>query len=464
MVRVGAIGLLGLGTHHLDRLYAETSNSDLQRKNVIFIFLSGGLGQHDSFDMKPDQPEEIRGEFKPISTRTPGLHICEHMPRLANCSDKWTVVRSLTHPYNEHSQGHMVMLSGRTDLPQGFSPSAPKPRDHPSMASLAGVLTQPHNNLPPAIVLPEKLVHRTGRTLPGQFAGVMGARRDPYFLDCSKYNAQSYGAWPTHGFHHQRGAENPDGFTFMTPSLTLAGGVNQDRLSSRAHLLSAIERQQTNLEQLAEVDSFDRFQQRAITMLSDGKMKGLFDVTRADRKTLDRYGRHTFGWSCLLARRLVQAGARMVQVNLGNNETWDTHGNAFPHLKNYLFPPMDQAVSALLEDLHDRGLLESTLVVMAGEFGRTPKVFGLPQHYALPGRDHWGAVQSVLLAGGGIQGGRIVGSSDEIGAYPRDDPQKPENFAATIYEGLGIPRHATWHDMLDRPFSLYHGDPIPGLT
>lgn len=154
----------------------------------------------------------------------------------------------------------------------------------------------------------------------------------------------------------------------------------------------------------------------------------------------------------------------MVQVNLGNNETWDTHGNAFPHLKNYLFPPMDQAVSALLEDLHDRGLLESTLVVMAGEFGRTPKVFGLPQHYALPGRDHWGAVQSVLLAGGGIQGGRIVGSSDEIGAYPRDDPQKPENFAATIYEGLGIPRHATWHDMLDRPFSLYHGDPIPGLT
>ena len=464
LMQAGTVGLLGLGASHLERLHAETANDQLREKNVIFVFLSGGLGQHDSFDLKPDRPEEIRGEFRPISTKTPGLHICEHLPRLAACSDKWSLVRSLTHPFNEHSQGHMVMLSGRTDLPSSFSPSKPKPTDHPSIASLAADQAHPRNNLPPAIVLPEKIVHRTGRTLPGQFAGQLGPHHDPYFLECSPYNARSYGAWPQYGFHHQRGAEVPEGYEFLTPSLSLPEGMDQHRMNERAHLLEMIERQQVHLEKLAEIESFDRFQERAVSMLSDKKMKGLFDVTHADDRVLDRYGRHTFGWSCLLARRLVEAGVRLVQVNLGNNETWDTHGNAFPHLRNYLLPPMDQAVSALLEDLSDRGLLDSTLVVMAGEFGRTPKVFGLPQHYAQPGRDHWGGVQSVLLAGGGIQGGRIIGSSDKIGAYPASDPQKPENLAATIYQSLGIPRAATWYDMLDRPFPVYHGDPIRGLV
>ncbi len=226
-VQAGAIGLLGLGTSHLDRLYAESPSEQLSQRNVIFIFLSGGLGQHDSFDMKPNAPEEIRGEFKPIATQSPGLHICEHLPKLAARSKKWSLVRSLTHPYNEHSQGHLVMLSGRTDLPEGFSPTAPKPTDHPSIAALSGALTHSRNNLPPAIVLPEKLIHRTGRTLPGQFAGVMGTRHDPYFLECCRFNAQSYGAWPRYGFDHQRGAENPDGFAFTTPSLTLPHGLDQ---------------------------------------------------------------------------------------------------------------------------------------------------------------------------------------------------------------------------------------------
>lgn len=464
VIQAGAVGLLGLGASHLDRLFAETADDKLTQRSVIFIFLSGGLGQHDSFDPKPEAPEEIRGEFKPIRTRTPGLQICEHLPRLAARSEKWSLVRSLTHPYNEHSQGHMVMLSGRTGLPAGFNPAGPKATDHPSIAALTGTLVQPRNNLPPAVALPEKLIHRTGRTLPGQFAGVLGRRHDPYFLECCRFNAQSYGAWPEFGFHHQHGSENPDGFQFSTPSLSLPQGLTKRRLGSRSDLLAEIERQQRDLDQLAEVESFDRFQQRAISMLSGGKMKGLFDVANADPKTLDRYGRHTFGWSLLLARRLVESGVRLVQVNLGNNETWDTHGNAFPHLKNYLLPPMDQSVSALLDDLDDRGLLESTLVVMAGEFGRTPKVFRLPAHYALPGRDHWGAVQSVLLAGGGVQGGRLIGSSDKMGAYPASDPQTPENFAATIYQALGLPRTTTWHDLLERPFPLYHGDPIPGLT
>ncbi len=466
-VQAGAIGLLGLGMNHVQQLRAESTKQEKQAepaRNVIFIFLSGGLAQHDSFDPKPNAPEEIRGEFQPIATKTPGIQICEHLPLLAARSEKWSLVRSLTHPYNEHSQGHMAVLSGRTDLPGGFNPSAPRSADHPSIAAIAGVVTTPRNNLPPAIVLPEKLIHRTGRVIPGQFAGVMGPRLNPYFLECCQFNAQSYGAWPEYGFHHQRGKENPGGFAFTTPSLSLPHDLNQRRLGHRVGLLELIERQQRDLQQLAEVESFDRFQQRAISMLSDGKMKGLFNVTEADHKTLDRYGSHTFGWSLLLARRLVETGVNLVQVNLGNNETWDTHGNAFPHLKNYLLPPMDQAVSALLDDLHERGLLESTLVVMAGEFGRTPKIFGLPEHYALPGRDHWGAVQSVFIAGGGTQGGTVIGSSDKTGGYPHDDPQTPENLAATIYRALGLPQTATWHDLLDRPFPVYHGDPIKGLT
>ena len=178
---------------------------------------------------------------------------------------------------------------------------------------------------------------------------------------------------------------------------------------------------------------------------------------------LDRYGRHAFGWSLLMAKRLVEAGVKLVQVNLGNNETWDNHGNIFPHLKDKLFPPTDQAVSALLDDLHQTGLLDSTLVVMAGEFGRTPKISRLPDFYKLPGRDHWGRVQSVLLAGGGVQGGRVIGSSDKIGGFPRSDPHTPEDFAATIYNALGLPPTVAWRDPQDRPHFVYHGEPITAL-
>lgn len=198
-------------------------------------------------------------------------------------------------------------------------------------------------------------------------------------------------------------------------------------------------------------------------MLSDHRMKDLFDVTGADERTLDRYGRNTFGWSLLLSRRLVSEGVRFVQVNLGNNETWDTHGNAFPHLKNYLLPPFDIALSGLLDDLKETGELDSTLIVVAGEFGRTPKVSELPQHYRLPGRDHWGAVQTVLCAGGGVRGGNVVGSSDRVGGQPENDPQKPENLAATIYHTLGFSIGMNWHDLSNRPMPVFHADPIAGL-
>lgn len=468
-LQAGAIGILGLGGEHISRLHAETARDQSnpvapRAKNVIYLFLSGGLAQQDSFDMKPDAPAEIRGEFQPISTKTTGLQICEHLPRLASISDKWSLIRSLTHPFEEHSQGHMVMLSGRSDLPTGFDFNKPKSTDHPSIAAIAGQLTSTDNNLPPAIVLPEKLIHRTGRVLPGQFAGQMGQQRDPYFLDCCKYNPQSYGAWPQFGFHHARGAENPRGYDFTPPSLRLPAGVSKEKFGERTRLVELFDAQRKQLEQLAEVESFDRFQERAVSLLADGSMRKVFDIKQADEKTQQRYGKHTFGWSCLLAKRLVESGVNLVQVNLGNNETWDTHGNAFPSLKNYLFPPMDQAVAALIEDLDESGLLDSTLIVMGSEFGRTPKIFRIPSAYQLPGRDHWGKVQTVMLAGGGIQGGRVVGSSDAQGGAPKDDPQKPENLAATIYDALGLPKSATWYDIVNRPMPVYHGSPVPGLS
>jgi len=466
-IQAGAVGLLGLGMNHLQALRAVAAPStDSGRyptaRSCIFIFLSGGLAQHDSFDMKPDAPEDVRGEFQPISTSTPGLHICEHLPMLAQRSQLWSLCRSVTHSSNEHSAGHHIMLTGRSQLPPGFSPSRPLPSDWPAISAIAGTVTQPRNNLPPAVVLPERLVHNSGRVIPGQFAGRMGAHRDPWFIEAAPFHNRSYGAFPEFAFDHQE-RERTDDRKFQAPNLELPHGLTHPRFQGRIGLLETLAHQRRELDTAAGTEEFDRFRQGAISLLTDQKIHQALDVTHADDRTQDRYGRNAFGWSLLMARRLVAAGVNLVQVNLGNDETWDTHGNAFPHLKDKLFPPTDRAVSALLDDLAASGQLDDTLIVIAGEFGRTPKISLLPSHYKLPGRDHWGAVQSVLLAGGGVQGGRVVGASDKIGAYPADRPQAPENLAATIYEALGLPRTAAWRDELNRPHHIYHGEPIPGL-
>jgi hypothetical protein len=432
-------------------------------RSVIYIFLSGGLSQLDSFDLKPDAPAAIRGAFRPIPTTTPGIQICEHLPRLAARSRLWALCRSLTHPYNDHSAGHHVMLTGRTLLPTGFDPNRPRPSDWPSMAAVAGHLLPPRNNLSPAAVLPEPLIHMTGRPIPGQFAGEMGQRWDPWVIGASPYNPASYGAYPEYGFHHERGAVNPKAVRFEAPSLTLPEGLTRSRLGGRLDLLTSIEHQQRELERLATTAGFGRERERAVSLLAEPRVRRAFDVVHADPRTLDRYGRNVFGWSLLMAKRLVEAGVSLVQVNLGNNESWDTHQAAFPNLEHFLFPPTDRAVAALLNDLEASGLLEETLVVMAGEFGRTPKISTLPGA-KLPGRDHWGAVQSVFFAGGGVRGGRVIGSSDRNGGYPATDPQTPENLAATIYTALAIPPTAAWQDAADRPHFVYHGQPIAGLS
>ncbi|MDA1052464.1 MAG: DUF1501 domain-containing protein [Planctomycetota bacterium] len=464
MLQAGSLGLLGLGMNHVAALQADDVVSESRRgsaKSVIFVFLSGGLTQHDSFDPKPDAPAEIRGEFNPIATRTPGTHICEHLPMLAARSDKWSLIRSLTTPYNEHSQGHTSILTGRTPMPVGYNSSKPQSSDWPSIASIVGnALPRRNNNLPPAVVLPERIIHRTGRVLPGQFGGLMGSDRDPWFVEASPYNAISYGAYPEYEFHFVRGRERNPNLTFQSPNLSLPEGLSRSRLTDRDSLLGLLEEQRRDLDKLAAAESFDRHRQAVISLLTDSSVQRAFDVHNADPQTLNRYGRNAFGWSLLMARQLVQAGVNLIQVNLGNNETWDTHENNFPLLRDCLLPPTDRGLSALLDDLQTLGLLDETLIVMCGEMGRTPRINTGMGESKMVGRDHWGAVQSVFIAGGGVPGGTVVGSSDKNGAYPASDPQRPENLAATIYSALGIPSTAAWKDELERPHHIYHGDPI----
>jgi hypothetical protein len=467
-LQAGAVGLLGLGLEHLTALRSlgapnDPSPSFGRARSVVYIFLSGGLAQHESFDLKPETPEDVRGEFRPIETATPGISICEHLPMLARRSADWSLVRSLTHSSNDHSAGHHIMLTGRSELPVGFDPNRPRPGDWPSIASVVGSLQPARNNLPPAIVLPERLVHNTGRVLPGQFGGLMGGRRDPWFIEASPFDPTAYGAFPTHEFDHQERPHTPRRAIFQVPDLTLPDGFSPGRFDSCLGLLEGTDRQRADLDRAANLGQFGSQRQAAVSLLTDARVRRAFDFDRESPERLDRYGRNAFGWSLWMTYRLVEAGVGLIQVNLGNNETWDTHGNAFPHLKDHLLPPTDRAVSALLDDLRSGGLLDSTLLVMAGEFGRTPRITTLPQHYKLPGRDHWGRVQSVWLAGGGVAGGRAVGASDKIGGHPARDPKKPEDLAATIYHALGIPSTASWEDDLGRPYQVYYGLPISEL-
>ncbi|GIX03359.1 MAG: hypothetical protein KatS3mg113_0365 [Planctomycetaceae bacterium] len=459
-LQAGGISLLGLGVGDLETLQAYTAPPVTKKRSVIYIFLSGGLSQLESFDPKPAAPDAIRGEFGVIATRTPGLTICEHLPRLAACSNLWSVVRSLTHSSNDHSAGHHIMLTGRSDLPVGFDPNKPQSTDHPSLAALATRLLPANNNLPPAIVLPEKLIHHTGRVIPGQFGGVLGPRANPWLLEASPYEPRAYGAFPEYEFDHQQRDYKPRRHRFTMPDLTLPDNLSSQRFAQRMELLKHIDQQRRALALQLESHSFSRRWTDAVGLLTDPRVRRAFDLSNAPLDQLERYGNNSFGWSLWMAARLAETGVRLIQVNLGNNETWDTHGNAFPHLKDKLLPPMDRAVSSLLQDLNEQGLLEQTLVVMASEFGRTPKTSTLSQFYKGPGRDHWGAVQSVLLAGGGIPGGCIYGASDKHAAYPLDAACTPEDLAATIFSALGLPSHLEYHDTLNRPHQLYRGVPL----
>ena len=474
-VQAGAVGMLGMGLNHLEGLRAAPRvagggvTTGGTARSCIYIFLSGGLAQQDSFDLKPDAPDDVRGEFKPIATQTPGIEICEHLPMLAQRSQHWALVRSLTHPTNGHTLGHYFMLTGRSVRSAGFQGDRkPRPSDWPSIASVVGdALPARNHNLPPAVVLPERLIHWGGGVIPGASGGQMGRHRDPFFVEATAYGDPFWrGAYPEYTFY-QLPKQKPKSVTptvFQAPNLKLPASMAAGRFEGRLQLLQTIDGQRRALEDSAQVSGYDRQRQSAISLLSSGAVRRAIDVTKVDDQTQDRYGRNSFGWALLMASRLVESGVNLIQVNLGNNEGWDTHGEAFWRLREKLLPPTDRALSALLDDLDSKGLLDETLIVMGGEFGRTPKLSLLADSYHQPGRDHWGAVQTLFFAGGGVQGGNVIGASDKIAAYPADSPQKPENMAATIYECLGIPPTAAWYDEVDRPHHIYHGRSIPGLT
>ncbi|MFN0053516.1 MAG: DUF1501 domain-containing protein [Planctomycetales bacterium] len=463
MLQAGGLGLAGLGLADLFRsrsLAGESASANAKvvpERSVIFVFLNGGISHQDSFDLKPEAPDSVRGEFLPIATDTDGIEICEHLPQLARQSERYTLVRSIATASSGHEEACHMLFTGRLDFPAGFSLNrVPSPNEWPSMAAQVTYATQGRNNLPAAAVLPQPSINEAGSVRPGQFAGKLGARHEAWQLHIAAPCPLGNGACPNCFRFEGTPFQHSSRSIFDIPLLTLPEG-GPVRLDRRIGLLGSIERQQQSLETLAESVRLDRHRQQAISVLADPKVSAAFDVEQADPSIVARYGKNKFGLSLLMARRLVEAGVNLVQVNLGKNSSWDTHRRNFVNLKDNLLPYLDQSLSALLDDLAQSGLLDSTLVVVSGEFGRTPKI------NADAGRDHWGPVITSLFAGGGVTGGQVIGATDNIAAQPIRDRQTTENLAATIYHTLGIPPHAAWTDFDGRPYELYRADPISGL-
>lgn len=436
-LQVGYSGFLGMTLPGLLTGRAATAASGTAQvgraKSVIFILLSGGLGHHDSWDMKPDGPEAIRGEFKPIQTNVPGIEICEHLPGLAARADKLAIVRSMSHPEGNHLVAVHHILTGRPSFPRGASDldRVASRDDFPCYGAVVNYERPRTDGVPSGVALPLKLIEGP-LTWPGQDAGFLGPRFDPWQLRLDPNNPES-----------------------RDDSLSLAEGLNTARLHTRRHLLG-------QTAQVPPGDAFMSQQDAALALLSNGRVGHALDITREDPRVADRYGRHQFGRSLLLARRLVQVGVPIVQATMGIVQTWDTHVGNFPRLKNDLLPPLDRAVSALLDDLAMLGLLDDTLVVLTGEFGRTPRIAPLNAG-DVPGRDHWPAVFSSVFAGGGVKGGQVIGKSDNTGAYPVTRTFGPPDLAATIYHALGIDPTLELHDRLGRPLRLATGEVMTPL-
>ena len=318
MLHAGAVGLTGLSITELAALQSLAEpNSKPRAKSVIFVFLTGGISQHDSFDPKPEAPDIVRGEFQPIATQTPGIYISEHLPRLAQQSERWALVRSISTNSSGHEQACHMLLTGRLDLPPGFSTAnVPSPNEWPSIPSLVTYATKGRNNLPPAVVLPEPSVNEIGRVRPGQYAGKLGSRWEAWHVDIAADCKLGNGACPQCFRFEGTPFKHASKTIFNTPLLSLPDGGSL-RLNDRVRLLDAVEQQRRDLKNVAETQKLDRFRQQALSVLIDPKTKQAFEVENADSKILERYGKNKFGLSCLMASRLIATGVNLVQVNLG---------------------------------------------------------------------------------------------------------------------------------------------------
>ena len=464
LLQAGTLGLAGTGLTEV----LAARKTDSAPRSVLVVFLSGGLSQLDSFDMKPEAPARVRGEFQPVATRVPGLQICEHLPGLANRAHRLTLLRSLTHWSNEHNEAHTIMLTGRSELPPGYRANRPQPSDWPAVTAVAGrMVADRHNGLPSSVVLPQRLINMNqgGVVTPGQFGGQMGPQFDPWFIEASPYRGGDVkGSYPQFAYCRRTESLVKDRSRFQAPVLRLPEGLTDRRLSRRAELLSVIENQRKSRERHATTARLGRHREAAISLLTDPRVQNAFDVVNAPDREADRYGRHLFGWTLLMASRLIGAGVPVVQANLGNYNTWDLHGGIFRMSRDWLYPPADQAISALLDDLNESGLLETTLVAIVGEFGRTPKIFKVPNAYVTPGRDHWGPAGCAMVYGGGMRMGQVIGATNRHGERPSQRPIKPQDVLATVYRHMGInPRHE-FVNFAGRPLPILpHGEPIDEL-
>jgi Protein of unknown function (DUF1501) len=439
LLQVGYSGMLGLGLPGLFAGRARAANAAPsgvvqpgRAKSVVIVFLTGACSHLDTFDMKPEAAPEIRGEFQPIATSTPGVHICEHLPRIAARADRYSLIRTLSHKDNNHLMSTHYVLTGHLQ-PGGFFDKVASRDDWPDYAAGCEFLRPRGDGIPSGVNLPTFLVEGP-LTWPGQHAGFLGPKYDPWQI-----------------------AGDPNSDDFKVDSVTLRPGIDVTRLEGRHNLLDEVNRQREYLSAVGGSSRLTEDQNLAFSILTSSGLAQAFELRREPDDVRDRYGRNTTGQSLLLARRLVEVGVPIVQANMGHVQTWDNHGSIFPTLKDRLLPPLDQGVAALLDDLHASGRLEETLVMMLGEFGRTPKINGGA------GRDHWGPCFFALFAGAGVRGGQVIGRSDETGAYPVTAAFSPDDVGATVYTALGIEPQSVVRDRLNRPVHLNGGTVIEPL-
>jgi hypothetical protein len=406
-IHAGALAAFGLTMPGY--MAAKALGNVKKDKNAIFLFLVGGPSQLDTFDLKPDAPAEIRGPYKPIKTNAPDIQISEIFPSLADHADKFSIIRTLYHKAaGVHDTGHQMMQTGRL-FQNGM--------EHPHAGCVLGYLKGARNALPPHVLMPRPIGNTGGNMPHGQNAGFLGKAHDPFILNA-----------------------DPSDPEFKVPDLLPPDYISAVRIERRRKLREIVDQSIAQLEAHPDSRLLDENFQQAYTLMTSETAREAFDLSREPDDLRQAYGMNKFGQGCLLARRLIERGVRFVTVNMFetvfNEITWDIHGSApFSPIECYrdlVGPMLDRGLSNLLNDLKQRGMLEETLIVAMGEFGRTPKI------NPAGGRDHWPQVWSILMAGGGVQGGRVVGKTDEIGAYPMERPVTPAEVVATAYHSLGI--------------------------
>jgi hypothetical protein len=442
LLQIGGLGLMGLS---LPRLLAaesalQASGGPKPRADAcVLIFLNGGPSHLDMWDMKPQAPSGIRGEFNPIATSVPGIQFSEHLPKLAAHAHQSTIVRSMHHTVNNaHAAAVYTSLTGH-DRGDNVAALGGGSREYPAIGSVLGMLRPTEQAIVPHVCLP--YITKEGAGGPPQsgfFGGLLGRAYDPLFV-----------------------LKDPNSKDFAVPELTLLTDVSVERLSARQALFRQLDERFERGPGRAAYDGMDGFRRRALNLLTSEATQRALRIGDEAEPVRERYGRNIYGQSVLLARRLIEAGTRMVTISWAPdaNATWDTHGSNFKKLKNTLLPQFDAAASSLVADLAERGLLERTLVAVLGDFGRSPKI-----NAADGGRDHWNYCYSLMLIGGGVRGGYVHGASDKIGAFPARDPLVPGDVISTIYHMLGIANDHELRDGLDRPYRLVPaGSVVPSL-